>query len=200
MKNKELPIYLPHVEASALVWQAMSMGTRMELLDLLDYAKQNNSDTVSVLHLQEELEGLTKLDEKEFNSREKSYFRAHQTNSYIPCKEELPKEGKPVLVYHRSTETGDTSFVAMLTRKWVTKDQLDDHEPEEVFTSQSGMKIYGIEGNDFAMDEEGDYYEVNEDGKPFFFWMDPNRDNFAVFDQVDMDNDYWQFVPLLTNP
>lgn len=25
-------IYLPHVEASALVWQAMSMGTRMGYL------------------------------------------------------------------------------------------------------------------------------------------------------------------------
>lgn len=51
MKDKEKTIYLGNVESSALVIQAMLVGTRMELLDLLDYAKMNSIDSVPVQHI-----------------------------------------------------------------------------------------------------------------------------------------------------
>jgi len=195
--EQENNIYLPNVETSALIWQAMSLGTRMELLDLLDYAKKNNTDYISVAHLQEEIKGLTKLDEEEFNSRAKCYMRTDQRNPYVPCKEELPKEGKPVLVYRRSEDAGDSCFVAMLTRNWMTKDKLDDNEPEESFIRESGMKVYIIEGNAYAMDENGDYYEINENGKPYMYWVDHYRDSSAVYDIVDRDSDYWLNIPIM---
>lgn len=98
MENKEQHIYLPRVEAGALLWQAISLGTRMELLDLLDYAKENGIDSVPVRHIQEEVIGLRKLDEKEYYDREKRYLEAHENNPWKSCKEELPKEGQNDLV------------------------------------------------------------------------------------------------------
>lgn len=98
MENKEQHIYLPRVEAGALLWQAISLGTRMELLDLLDYAKENGIDSVPVRHIQEEVIGLRKLDEKEYYDREKRYLEAHENDPWKSCKEGLPKEGQNVLV------------------------------------------------------------------------------------------------------
>lgn len=87
MENKEQHIYLPRVEAGALLWQAISLGTRMELLDLLDYAKENGIDSVPVRHIQEEVIGLRKLDEKEYYVREKRYLEAHENDPW-GCKHE----------------------------------------------------------------------------------------------------------------
>ena len=87
MENKEQHIYLPRVEAGALLWQAISLGTRMELLDLLDYAKENGIDSVPVRHIQEEVIGLRKLDEKEYYDREKRYLEAHENDPW-GCKHE----------------------------------------------------------------------------------------------------------------
>ena len=63
-----------------LVCQAMSLGTRYELLDLLDYAKQHNSDSIPVEHILEELQGLVKIDEESICESQISYIRSHQSH------------------------------------------------------------------------------------------------------------------------
>lgn len=98
MKDKEKTIYLSNVESSALVIQSMLVGARMELLDLLDYARNNGIDSVPVRHIQEEVIGLRELEEEEYNHREKCYLEAHENNPWKSCKEELPKEGQKVLI------------------------------------------------------------------------------------------------------
>lgn len=87
---KEKTIYLSNVESSALVIQSMLIGTRMELLDLLDYARDNDIDSVPVQHIQEEVIGLRELEEEEYNDREKRYLEAHKNQHWVSVKERLP--------------------------------------------------------------------------------------------------------------
>ena len=197
MENKEQHIYLPRVEAGALLWQAISLGTRMELLDLLDYAKENGIDSVPVRHIQEEVIGLRKLDEKEYYVREKRYLEAHENNPWKSCKEELPKEGQNVLVGNPvfvESEDEVRYFAATLSRYWISKDL--QPEIDETFKMKSGMEIYIISGSPFAKDDEGNYYEVDEDGNPCCYWMDLNTHH--LIDTLDVDHDYWMPFPQMS--
>ena len=62
--SEEQKIFLPGTESATIVSQAMVMATRMELLDLLDYARKNKLDSISVEYLQGQITDLWKIDEK----------------------------------------------------------------------------------------------------------------------------------------
>lgn len=195
MKDKEKTIYLGNVESSALVIQAMLVGTRMELLDLLDYAKMNNIDSVPVQHIQEEVIGLHELEDEEYHHREKCYLEAHENNHWKSCKEKLPKEGQKVLVGNSAFVENEDEvryFAATLSRYWISKDL--QCEIDDIFKMKSGKEIYVISGSLFVKDATGDYYEVDEDGKPCWYWMDLNTRH--ICDTLDVDHDYWMpFTP-----
>lgn len=190
MKNKEKAIYLSNVESSALVIQAMLVGTRMELLDLLDYAKENSIDSVPVQHIQEEVIGLRELEDEEYHHREKCYLEAHENNPWKSCKKELPKEGQFVLICNRAFVENEDEvryIAATLSRYWISKDL--QCEIDETFKTKSGKEIYVISGSPFVKDASGDYYEVDEEGNPCWYWMDLNTHH--ICDTLDVDHDFW---------
>lgn len=76
-----------------LVCQAMSLGTRYELLDLLDYAKQHNSDSIPVEHILEELQGLEKIDEECISKTQIDYVKSHQSPVLHSIRENPPRSG-----------------------------------------------------------------------------------------------------------
>lgn len=194
MKDKEKTIYLGNVESSALVIQAMLVGTRMELLDLLDYAKMNSIDSVPVQHIQEKIIGLHELEDEEYHHREKCYLEAHENNPWKSCKEELPKEGQKVLVGNSDFVENEDEvryFAATLSRYWKSKDL--QFEIDDSFKMKSGKEIFVISGSPFAKDAAGDYYEVDEDGEPFWYWMDLNTHH--ICDTLDVDHDFWMPFP-----
>lgn len=190
MKDKEKTIYLSNVESSALVIQAILVGTRMELLDLLDYAKENSIDSVPVQHIQEEVIGLRQLEEEEYSHREKCYLEAHENTLWKSCKEELPKEGQYVIACNPAFQENEAEvsyFAAVLSRYWISKDL--QCEIEDTFRMKSGKEIYVISGSPFAKDVNGDYYEVDDKGEPCWYWMDLNTRH--ICDTLDVDHDYW---------
>lgn len=82
--SEEQKIFLPGTESATIVSQAMVMATRMELLDLLDYARKNKLDSISVEYLQDEITDLWKIDEKVYNAHEEDYLKAHSNSRYTP--------------------------------------------------------------------------------------------------------------------
>lgn len=70
-------IYLPDTETALLVKQATFMGTRLEILDLIDYANEHGG-TLPVEHLYDEAKGLATLDENAYKQRIENYRNAHR--------------------------------------------------------------------------------------------------------------------------
>lgn len=66
-------IFLPSTEKGMLIWQCQSLGTRNELLDLIDFAKRHNG-IVTIEHLYEELKELSDLDYEALEIRNKTYI------------------------------------------------------------------------------------------------------------------------------
>lgn len=195
MKNKEKTIYLSNVESSALVIQAMLVGTRMELLDLLDYAKENGIDSVPVQHIHEEVLGLRELEKEEYDHREQCYLEAHENNPWKSCKEQLPKEGQFVLICNRAFVDNENEvryIAATLSRYWISKDL--QCEIDNTFKTKSGKEIYVISGSPFMKNVAGDYYEIDVEGNPCWYWMDLNTHH--ICDTLDVDHDFWMpFTP-----
>ena len=149
MENKEQHMYLPRIEAGTLVCQAMSLGTHMELLDLLDYAKENDLDSIPVRHIQEEVIELQKLDEEtkdaegkfrmftEYNifMDEKAirnsldfalWENSEADANNVSANERAVIEAKLRTAYmsaHRQYKEPDPHFAMILIRKFSTKNQ-----------------------------------------------------------------------------
>ena len=70
-----------------------ALGTRYELLDLLDYAKQHNSDSIPVEHILEELQGLEKIDEECISKTQIDYVKSHQSPVLHSIRENPPRSG-----------------------------------------------------------------------------------------------------------
>lgn len=68
---------IPQIEHNTFVMQAMSMGTRVELLDLIDYAKKNNG-SVPIEHLYDELKSLALIDGVALSERDNAYTNAYK--------------------------------------------------------------------------------------------------------------------------
>lgn len=90
--NKDLELQTESA-SKLLVCQSMSLGTRYELLDLLDYAKKHNSDSIPVEHILEELQGLEKIDEECISKSQIDYVKSHQSPILHSIRENPPRSG-----------------------------------------------------------------------------------------------------------
>lgn len=138
--NEEQKIFLPGTESATIVSQAMVMATRMELLDLLDYAKKNKLDSISVEYLQDQIADLWNIDEKVYNAHEEDYLKAHSNSRWISVKERLPKGDQLVLVSHFGMSYNVDTLAA---------NKIGDYDTDEngfrTYPCQFDGKVYGVD-------------------------------------------------------
>lgn len=138
--SEEQKIFLPGTESATIVSQAMVMATRMELLDLLDYARKNKLDSISVEYLQGQITDLWKIDEKVYNAHEEDYLKAHSNSRWISVKERLPKEDQLVLVSHYGMSYNVDTIAA---------NKIGDYDTDEngfrTYPCQFDGNVYGVD-------------------------------------------------------
>ena len=184
MENNRNNIYLPETEAGLLIMQAIRSDIRMEMLDLMDYAKKISSGSITIEFLEQVLRGLANPDMREYNFREKSYLNAHQIASWKSCKELLPEEGQEVLVSSDKWTGKDEYQVGKLSRNWFSKELYTDVVKKQVLKKELFVKA-----------DNGEHYTVNKTGKPDFWWLDSITNE--IISDLKIDSDYWMpIIPL----
>ena len=158
------------------IYREIDIQNPFTMCNILNDTAWSNCYLLQKKGLLDEVESI--LEETEMTEEQLNDFFAYDVESIFP---DVFVENEDEVRY----------FAATLSRYWKSKDL--QFEIDDSFKMKSGKEIFVISGSPFAKDAAGDYYEVDEDGEPFWYWMDLNTHH--ICDTLDVDHDFWMPFP-----